>query len=103
MPQGWDQWGLVGAMVLAVLALFSWLLRTSYTNFTTEIAAAREERKELNRSFIETVSNHFHEAAVSLAELNQVISQQISDQRSLFGQLQGAIEKLCEELRANKN
>jgi len=84
---------------LAVLGLFSWLLRTSYTNFISEMAAAREERRELGRSFSETVANHFHEAAVALAQLNQAVSQHIVEQKTLFSQLQGAIEDLCEEMR----
>ncbi|NIM07241.1 MAG: hypothetical protein GTO55_11355 [Armatimonadetes bacterium] len=99
MPEGWDQWGLVGAMILGVLGLFSWLLRTSYMNFISEIAAAREERKELARHFCEVTGNHFHEAAVTLSQLNQALSQHISEQHSLFSRLQVAIENLCVEMR----
>jgi len=99
MPQGWDQWGLVGAMILGVLGLFSWLLRTSYTNFISELAAARQERKEVTANFAETVGNHFHEAALALAQLNQALSQHISEERALFAELRAAIDALSGEIR----
>jgi hypothetical protein len=97
MPQGWDQWGLVGAVVLAVLGLFGWLLKTSYASFVTELAASRQERKEVCKSFAETVGNHFHEFAEALGALTRMLEVQGAEQRAMFADLRKCIEQLRKE------
>jgi hypothetical protein len=109
MPQGWDQWGLVGAVVLAVLRLFGWLLKTSYGGFVSELAASRVERqamaadlRETCRSFSETLGNHFHESATSLIQLNQALTQHITEQRTVFGELREAIRLMVKESKGQR-